>query len=191
MDIKKKAITQYFSYRKHGLHRFIVENEKGEEWKVHISNYNTCSCSPKRSYCIHIFYILFFKYKVHIQHPILNKSIYSDRELDNIFKKRYSSIPKKIFRKESKKKSNFNFFELGKASKQMRMETHSNIPQAVEIKQKETCCVCMCEIKSSQAECKSCSQLFHPECIDNWIVSCLYDQKDATCPLCRSLLVQI
>lgn len=51
---------------------------------------------------------------------------------------------------------------------------------------KGRCAVCLREIEEDKAVVTSCGHIFHEDCLESWIQYCSKDQKQTTCPECRS-----
>jgi hypothetical protein len=49
------------------------------------------------------------------------------------------------------------------------------------------CPVCLREMQQSQCEVTSCGHLFHQKCLESWLTFCGAQDKQPTCPVCRSL----
>ena len=160
----KQAVKSFFSYTRINKYKFIIQDsiERSKSYTLFIDTIPICNCKiyTIQHFCVHIFYILLYFFKIRVGDNILHKSYFSNKQLQNILKKRMKSRFKSIPTTDMKS-------------------------QCV-----NQCSICMNSIPVEHySKCPRCCHRFHIVCLDKWILSQLENERDASCPLCRHVLI--
>lgn len=157
-----------------GRTSFILENIRGTKFKITIGNELKCSCGAANAQqCMHTLYVLIEIFYLPVDHALLFRHLYTDKEL------RYIIANRRI---HENKLSDFL------KSVKLSVPRRNVIIEEEDEDDDHLCVICHMQIVKCDATttCTTvCRNTFHLECFAQWAKHELQKSGSVKCPLCR------